>query len=86
MPNSTSADVKGRYAAPEDVLRDSSLSLDAKRAVLVQWQRDLKQLHTATEENMPALTRQTPEQHDRDGETAEYLQRVSNCLLVLDAD
>lgn len=75
-----------RYAAPEDLMKDKSVPRQQKRDWLAQWQRDLRQLHTATDENMPALGRATPAPHADDGATAELLQRVSNCLLDLEAE
>ena len=75
-----------RYSAPEDLLRDSAVPRQRKRDWLAQWQRDLKQLQTATEENMPRLDRATPAAHADDGKTAELLQRVSNCLLRLETE
>ena len=86
MASTTSMDFKAAHGSPERVLNDPALRKDAKRTLLAQWRRDLTQLQTATEENMPALTRATPARHERDGETADLLQRVSNCLLALDAD
>ena len=73
-----------RYVAPEDLLKDGTVPRQRKRDWLAQWQRDLKQLQTATEENMPNLDRATPAPHADDGKTAELLQRVSNCLLRLE--
>ncbi|HTY68464.1 MAG TPA: hypothetical protein VMH36_17555 [Alphaproteobacteria bacterium] len=75
-----------QYSAPEDLLRDSAVPRQRKRDWLAQWQRDLKQLQTATEENMPRLDRATPAAHADDGKTAELLQRVSNCLLRLERE
>ena len=75
-----------RYATPEDLLRDSAVPRQRKRDWLAQWQRDLKQLQTATDENMPALHRATHAPHADDGRTAELLQRVSNCLLSLESE
>ena len=75
-----------RYTAPEDLLKDSAVPRQRKRDWLAQWQRDLKQLQTATDENMPALHRATPAPHVDDGRTADLLQRVSNCLLHLETE
>ncbi len=75
-----------RYNAPEDLLKDNGVPQQRKRDWLAQWQRDLKQLQTATEENMPHLDRATPAAHADDGKTAELLQRVSNCLLRLESE
>ena len=75
-----------RYATPEDILNDSGVPRQRKRDWLAQWQRDLKQLQTATDENMPALDRTTPAPHADDGKTADLLQRVSNCLLSLESE
>jgi len=83
---SFSPDPGVRYATPEDLLKDHAVPRQRKRDWLAQWQRDLKQLQTATEENMPARHRATPASHADDGETAELLQRVSNCLLRLETE
>lgn len=73
------------YATPEDLMKDRAVPRQQKRDWLAQWQRDLRQLHTATDENMPVLRRATPAPHDDDGKAAELLQRVSNCLLELNS-
>ena len=77
---------KVRYATPEDLMKDGAVPRQQKRDWLAQWQRDLRQLQTATDENMPALGHATAAPHDEDGKTAEFLQRVSNCLLDLDSE
>jgi hypothetical protein len=74
---SSAPDPWTRYDGPEEVLRDPSLSDDEKRRLLEEWERDLRQLQTATEENMPADT--DPAGGPRDGHTADLLQRVCNC-------
>jgi hypothetical protein len=75
-----------RYTAPEDLLNDGGVPQQRKRDWLAQWHRDLKQLQTATDENMPALDRARPAAHADDGKTADLLQRVSNCLLRLETE
>ena len=75
-----------RYATPEDLLKDQAVPHQRKRDWLAQWQRDLTQLQTATEEDMPPLKRATPAAHADDGKTAKFLQRVSNCLLRLESE
>lgn len=77
---------KVRYASPEDLMKDRAVPRQQKRDWLAQWQRDLRQLHTATDENMPVLDRATSAPHADDGKTAELLQRVSNCLLDLESE
>ena len=77
---------KVRYVTPEDLMQDKAVPRQQKRDWLAQWQRDLKQLHTATDENMPASGRATPAPHADDGKVAEFLQRVSNCLLDLNSE
>jgi hypothetical protein len=71
-----------RYEGPEELVNDSSLSSGDKLQLLNEWERDLRQLQTATEENMPADT--DPEHHRDEGKTADLLQRVSNCRLGLE--
>lgn len=73
-----------RYATPEEIVGDRTLPTSQKRALLSQWQRDLQQLQIATEENMPHLRRATPAPDADEGRTADLLQRVSNCLLLVD--
>lgn len=46
------ADPGGVYNAPDDVLRDSTLSDDEKRRVLDQWEADARELEVAEEEGM----------------------------------
>lgn len=70
-----------RYDGPEELLRDPSLSGEEKHRLLEEWERDLRQLQTATEENMAADT--DPVGRPRDGHTADLLQRVSNCRLAI---
>lgn len=77
---------KVQYATPEDLMKDSAVPRQQKRDWLAQWQRDLRQLHTATDENMPVLGRTTPAPGDDDDKAAELLQRVSNCLLDLNSE
>jgi hypothetical protein len=78
-------DPRSRYVSPERLLRDPALSNRAKRALLRHWKSDLTLLLTATEENMPAVVSPAFEPASADSENAEMLQRVSNCLLQLDA-
>lgn len=73
-----------RYDGPEELLKDSALSDEDKHELLAEWERDLRQLQTATEENMAADT--GPGRHAADGKTADLLQRVSNCRLILETD
>ncbi|HEX9461737.1 MAG TPA: hypothetical protein VGB82_03985 [Alphaproteobacteria bacterium] len=86
MPTQTSPapDPWTRYNGPEEVLKDPALTNDSKRALLTEWERDLRQLQTATEENMAVDT--GPGHHTADGKTADLLQRVSNCRLILETD
>lgn len=74
------------YETPEALANDRALSTSEKQTLLRQWQRDLEQLETATEENMPHLGRSTPGHHPEEGVTADLLQRVSNCLLLVESD
>lgn len=82
--NQLPLDLQHRYATPEALVNDRSLPKAEKRALLSQWQRDLQQLQVATEENMPHLGRATPAPHADEGRTADLLQRVSNCLLLIE--
>lgn len=75
-----------RYATPEEIVGDQALAAAQKRTLLSQWQRDLKQMQIATEENMPHLGRATSAPHADEGRTADLLQRVSNCLLAVDPE
>src|SRR5689334_9321777 len=76
----TKLDPAAKYGAPEKIIEDSELDPKAKRMLLRQWQKDLTQLLTATDENMPAM--QSEAVHPkRDDDNASLLQRVSNCLL-----
>jgi hypothetical protein len=70
-----------RYEGPEELLADRSISEDEKRRLLAEWERDLQQLQTATEENMPGDTH--PDHHRHENRTSDLLQRVSNCRLRL---
>ncbi len=83
MASSTSP-IKARHATPEAILGDTRLAPSAKRALLMDWQRDLLLMQNATAENMPVLGR--PERQRRaDEDAAELLQRVTSCLVVLEA-
>jgi hypothetical protein len=76
----TSPDPAAKYGAPEKIIEDSSLDPKAKRMLLRQWQKDLIQLLTATEENMAPQPSEAV--HPKpDDDNAALLQRVSNCLL-----
>ena len=46
------ADPSRQYRTPMDVLRDTRLDIDAKRAILESWKKDAELLSTATNENM----------------------------------
>lgn len=83
MPKNLSGPQR-RYATPEEIVNDRVLPTPQKRELLSEWQRDLKQEQIATEENMPHLGRATPAQHADEGRTADLLQRVSNCLLLVE--
>ncbi len=85
MPTTTPLpDPQTKYAAPEDLVRDRALSKAEKKSLLAHWQRDLEQLQTASDENMPSPV--TPARHPEEGKVADMLRRVSNCLLRLEGD
>ncbi len=46
------ADPSRQFRTPMDVLRDTRLDVDAKRAILESWKKDAELLSTATNENM----------------------------------
>ncbi|HMN47443.1 MAG TPA: hypothetical protein PKE27_22915 [Povalibacter sp.] len=46
------ADPSRQFETPMDVLRDTRLDVDAKRAILESWKKDAELLSTATNENM----------------------------------
>ena len=73
-----------RYDGPEELLKDPTLTAEGKRKLLDEWERDLRQLQTATEENMAADT--SGDRREHEGRTADLLQRVSNCRLILEAN
>jgi hypothetical protein len=78
-----SVDPAAKYGVPEKLIDDQSLTDQAKKMLLSQWQKDLTQLLTATEENMPPQKGGTATPPP-DTSNAELLQRVSNCLLRID--
>lgn len=67
-------DVSERYAHPEEILQDQSLSREQKIKKLQEWDQDLRQLMVASEENMPGTV---------SGQPAESLQAVSDALCKL---
>ncbi len=46
------ADPSRQFKTPMDVVRDTRLDVDAKRAILESWKKDAELLSTATNENM----------------------------------
>ena len=46
------ADPSRQFNSPMDVVRDSRLDVDAKRAILESWKKDAELLSTASNENM----------------------------------
>lgn len=68
-------DVSERYAHPEEILHDQSLTKDQKVEMLKEWEQDLRQLMVASEENMAGTVT---------GQPAESLQAVSEALSKLD--
>ncbi|MEN3976794.1 hypothetical protein [Emcibacter sp. SYSU 3D8] len=70
-------DVSERYAHPEDIIQDQSLTRDQKIGYLQEWEQDLRQLMVASEENMPGTVT---------GQPADSLKAVSEALEKLGAD
>ena len=70
-------DASERYAHPEDILNDPSLTREKKIDVLHEWDQDLRQLMVASEENM---------QGTQSGQAAESLQAVTDALSKLGID
>ncbi|MGE0666766.1 MAG: hypothetical protein AB7O49_09445 [Sphingomonadales bacterium] len=64
-------DVSERYAHPEEILQDQSLTKEQKIAALHEWDQDLRQLMVASEENMPGT---------QSGQPAESLRAVTDAL------
>ena len=60
-----------RFAAPEDILVDRHLRGVERRELLDDWKLELELLATATSENMPDLTGQSPPE--------EFLRRINAC-------
>ncbi len=75
-------DPQVKYRSPERLIEDPALSDRAKRALLRHWKSDLTLLLIASEENMAPRSDDRAEAYE---DQAELLQRVSNCLLRLDA-
>ncbi|HEY6643994.1 hypothetical protein [Povalibacter sp.] len=46
------ADPSRQFKTPTDVLRDTRLDVDTKRAILESWKKDAELLSTAANENM----------------------------------
>lgn len=67
-------DISERYAHPEKVLQDQSLTKEQKIRMLQEWDQDLRQLMVASEENMPGTVA---------GQPAQSLQAVSDALARL---
>jgi hypothetical protein len=73
-------DPSTRYTVPERLLRDRGLSDRAKRALLQRWRSTLTGRSTLAGEPQPESAA-VPSNKD----SAEMLERVSSCLLQLDA-
>jgi hypothetical protein len=63
-----------KYKTPEALCDDESLSDERKRALLRQWEYDLRSIQVASEENMTRASSQSP------GDSAELLRDVRRCL------
>jgi hypothetical protein len=69
-------DVSERYAHPEKIVNDRSLTREQKIKKLQDWDQDLRQLMVASEENMTGTVA---------GQPAESLQAVRDALISLNA-
>ena len=67
-------DISQRYAHPEEILQDQSLTRDQKIKRLQDWDQDLRQLLVASEEAMTGTV---------SGQPAESLQAVTDALCKL---
>jgi hypothetical protein len=67
-------DVSERYAHPETILQDQSLTREQKIKKLEEWEQDLRQLMVASDENMTGTVT---------GQPAESLQAVTDALSKL---
>jgi hypothetical protein len=75
-------DAKRQFSSPEILMADRKTSTAEKIKLLEQWKQDLTLEHTATQENMPVQQADgTPAPSS--GESADMLQRVSDCLRKL---
>ncbi|MBI1179826.1 MAG: hypothetical protein GC201_04655 [Alphaproteobacteria bacterium] len=74
-PGNTAGDISEKYAHPEEILRDKSLSRDEKAQLLNEWEQDLRQLMVASEENMAGTVT---------GQPAESLAAVHEALAELE--
>lgn len=72
--NTVAGDVSERYANPEKILNDRSLTKEQKIRKLTEWEQDLRQLMVASDENMTGTAA---------GQPAESLQAVSDALRAL---
>jgi hypothetical protein len=66
-----------KYKSPQELCEDDSLSDERKRALLRQWEYDLRSIQVASEENMTSATSGTA------GASAERLRDVRRCLRSL---
>jgi hypothetical protein len=66
-----------KYRTPQELCEDDSLSDERKRALLRQWEYDLRSIQVASEENM------TTDAAGSVGQSAERLQDVRRCLRSL---
>jgi hypothetical protein len=66
------------FGTPEALYSSAELTMEQKRAILLQWKDQLHQLLAAEDENMQAPGAPT-------GTSAECLQRVTNILSELES-
>lgn len=64
---------------PKAVVRDDELSAEQKKVILENWQQDLIELQTASDENMNPARNQS-------GRLSEQLTRVSKALRAVKGD
>jgi hypothetical protein len=75
-------DPKRQFASPEILMADRKTSTAEKIKLLEQWKQDLTLEQTATQENMP-VQQADGSPAPSSGESADLLQRVSDCLREL---
>lgn len=67
-------DPASRYGSPRELFEDDTLDHERKRALLRQWEYDLRSMQVAADENMPNMASHPG------GESADFLTEVRECL------